>query len=102
MYISTANLQCHVSSGSPGLQGGLEVCASGANHSWSRSCGSRRKSWKYCSSHRASGHVDDIVEAVQEVVKLVPQERVQQPSVEHATVPQILEETVEVTSLAPK
>ena len=31
-----------------------------------------------------------------EVMKLVPQERVQQPIVEHAPVPQFLQETVEV------
>ena len=40
------------------------------------------------------------IQAVQEVVKLVPQERVQQRAVEHVKVPQLLEETVEVV-LAP-
>ena len=34
--------------------------------------------------------------AVAQEEKLIPQERVHQPTVEHAPVPQILEETVEV------
>ena len=38
--------------------------------------------------------------AVVQEEKLVPQERVQQPTVEHAPVPQILEETVEVVRLS--
>ena len=38
----------------------------------------------------------EIVAVVQEEEKLMPQERVQQPTFEHAPVPQILEETVDV------
>ena len=44
--------------------------------------------------------MEEIVSVLQELVKLVSQERVQQRTVEHALVPQILEETVEVV-LAP-
>ena len=39
---------------------------------------------------------------VKEAVKLVPQERVQQRTVEHAPVPQSLEETVELVSLVSR
>ena len=39
---------------------------------------------------------------VLEVVKLVPLERVQRPSVEHGAVPQISEETVEAVTLVPR
>ena len=42
--------------------------------------------------------MEEIVAVVQEVVKLVPHVRVQQRTVEHATVPQFLEETVEVVA----
>ena len=45
--------------------------------------------------------MDDIVAVVQEVVKLVPRERVQQRTSEHATVPQFLEETVVEVVLTP-
>ena len=40
--------------------------------------------------------MEEIMAVVQEEEKLIPQERVQQPTVERAPVPQILEETVEV------
>ena len=43
---------------------------------------------------------EEIVAVLQEEEKLVPQDRVQQPTVEHAPVPQLLEETVEL-ALSP-
>ena len=45
--------------------------------------------------------MEQIVAVAQEVVRLVPQPRVQRRTVEHAPVPQILEGTVEV-ALAPE
>ena len=46
--------------------------------------------------------MEEIVAVVQEVVRLVPQERVPQRTVEHVPVPRILEETVEVVRLVPQ
>ena len=46
--------------------------------------------------------MEEIVAVVQEVVRLVPQERVPQRTVEHVPVPHILEETVEVVRLVPQ
>ena len=43
--------------------------------------------------------MEEIVAVVQEVVKLVPQGRVQQWTVEHATLPQFLQDTTEVVRL---
>ena len=84
------------------------------NALWSfLSCRSRRSSWKSCSSYnrnavqiesRCTGRIpvlpvlrgmEEIV-PVQEVVKLFPQERVQQRGIEHAPVPQFREEILEV------
>ena len=46
--------------------------------------------------------MEEIVAVVQEVVRLVPQERVQRKTVEHVRVRQILNETVEVARLVPR